>query len=99
MAIQDQRKLIVCVPTMVKMVAQWRLATESMDFLLILTKNVSVNSSIAEDQVDNDDAKSSKGIDSFGLTKDQYEKLVNLLQTATTTHGASTSAQVNAISL
>ncbi|MCI35940.1 putative retrovirus-like polyprotein, partial [Trifolium medium] len=48
------------------------------------------------DPTDNDDTKSSRGVEAFGLSKDQYEKLVNLLQTATIQPGASTSAQVNA---
>jgi hypothetical protein len=36
----------------------------------------------SDDQVDLDETRSCRGTESFGLTKDQYEKLVNLLQTS-----------------
>jgi hypothetical protein len=56
-------------------------------------KNTSANHANVEDN-DNDDVRSSKGIESYGLTKDQYEKLVNLLQT-TSIASNSNAAQVN----
>ena len=36
---------------------------------------------VHEEREDLDDSKSCKGSDSFGITKEQYEQLVNLLQT------------------
>jgi hypothetical protein len=60
-------------------------------------KNASANSYNSEEHSDADDTKSSKGVEAFGLTKDQYEKLVNLLQTANISSNASTSAQVNVV--
>ncbi|MCI25255.1 hypothetical protein A2U01_0046445, partial [Trifolium medium] len=45
--------------------------------------NATANNVNIEDQapIDNDDTRSMKGTESFGLTKAQFEKLVNLLQT------------------
>jgi hypothetical protein len=54
-------------------------------------KSTNANSANIDDQFDVDDVRSTKGSDSYTLTKAQYEKLVNLLQ-------SSASAQVNGAS-
>ncbi|KAK2448054.1 hypothetical protein QL285_007356 [Trifolium repens] len=61
-------------------------------------RNASVNNTAAEDQ-DNDDNKSYKGIgnETYSFTKDQYEKLINLLQTNSASGASSSAAQVNAV--
>jgi hypothetical protein len=61
-------------------------------------RNASVNNTAAEEQ-DNDDAKSYKGTgnDSYSFTKDQYERLINLLQASSIGAGSSSTAQVNAV--
>ncbi|MCH84304.1 retrovirus-related pol polyprotein from transposon TNT 1-94 [Trifolium medium] len=62
------------------------------------TKKSNVNNVNSEDNLDNDDTKSSKGLESYSLTKDQYEKLVNLLQTTPAIPSSSNAAQANGAS-
>jgi hypothetical protein len=58
-------------------------------------RNSNANSSVAEDQLDQEDARSSKGTESYSFTKDQYEKLINLLQSSSAGGSSSNSPQVN----
>jgi hypothetical protein len=58
-------------------------------------RNSNANSSVAEDQLDHEDARSSKGTESYSFTKDQYDKLPNLLQSSSAGSSSSTSPQVN----
>ncbi|MCI20025.1 hypothetical protein A2U01_0041186, partial [Trifolium medium] len=55
--------------------------------------NATTNHANAEDPQDIDEVRSSKGTESLGFTRDQYEKLVNLLQ-ATSSGPTTTAAQV-----
>jgi hypothetical protein len=56
------------------------------------------NCSNVDDQSDIDDVRSTKGSDSYTLTKTRYEKLVNLLQSSASVQNASSSTQVNGAS-
>jgi hypothetical protein len=61
-------------------------------------KSTNANSANIDDQFDVDDVRSIKGSDSYTLTKAQYEKLVNLLQSSASAQNASSSTQVNGAS-
>ncbi|MCI23077.1 integrase catalytic region, partial [Trifolium medium] len=61
-------------------------------------RNAAANHANAEEQLDNDDVRSTKGTESFTITKSQYEKLVNLLQSTPAPQSAGPSTQVNGAS-
>jgi hypothetical protein len=61
-------------------------------------KSTNANSANVDDQSDIDDVRSTKGSDSYTLTKTRYEKLVNLLQSSASVQNASSSTQVNGAS-
>ncbi|GAU46782.1 hypothetical protein TSUD_351810 [Trifolium subterraneum] len=56
------------------------------------------NNANAGELMDNDDARSTRGSDSFSFTKAQYEQLVNLLQTSASTSSAGPSTSINGAS-
>jgi hypothetical protein len=58
-------------------------------------RNAHANQVNSDDQGELDETKSYRGTESFGFTKDQYEKLVHLLQTSSTP--SSSTAQVNVV--
>ncbi|PNX79728.1 hypothetical protein L195_g035716 [Trifolium pratense] len=62
-------------------------------------RNINANNVNAEDSMDNDDARSTKGTDSFTFTKSQYEKLVNLLQSNASLNSAGPSTHINGASI
>jgi hypothetical protein len=55
------------------------------------------NQASADETNDLDETKSYRGNESYGFTKDQYEKLVNLLQSTASTSTSANAAQVNVI--
>jgi hypothetical protein len=62
-------------------------------------KTAQANQANAEDQVEFDETKSFKGNESYGLTKDQYDKFVHMLQVMQAGPSTSTAnaAQVNVV--
>ncbi|MCH79609.1 retrovirus-related Pol polyprotein from transposon TNT 1-94 [Trifolium medium] len=60
-------------------------------------RRANANQANVDDHGDGDDARSTRGTDSYGFTKEQYDKLVNLLQTSNAGASSSNPAQVNVV--